>query len=62
MARLRGRDIQSELDHLRSLPQSRSYTLVTCFLIVLLGLAFLGASFGPWGLLTYLLIILFVFR
>lgn len=61
-SRLLRRDINAELDRLKTLPKSRSYVEVACILGVLFALALVGASFGPWGLLMYFAVALLAFR
>jgi|GEM_PF-3712478 len=62
VSRLLSRDIETELDRLDRHPKFRSYLEVSLILAVLFGMALLGASFGPWGLLIYFAVILVVFR
>lgn len=62
LSRLLGCDISDELDRLNQMPKSRSYFEAFCVLAVLFALAFVGASFGVWGLFVYLATMFLVFK
>jgi hypothetical protein len=57
VARVAGRDIQTELDRLYAQSRSRSYAETAGILAALFGLALAAASFGWVGLLLYFAVV-----
>ncbi|MEL7106830.1 MAG: hypothetical protein AAGM21_12985 [Pseudomonadota bacterium] len=61
-ARLRGRDIHTELERLDALPRARARVEVAGVIAAILGLAVLAASLGWIAMAAFFLLVLYIGR